>query len=55
MDAQQSTFKAAFKNQWYARPLFARIVAAWLALVLATGLWQGYGEWLSKGGVGDVL
>jgi hypothetical protein len=24
----------------------ARIVAAWLAVLLALGLWQGYGTWL---------
>jgi len=24
----------------------ARIVAAWLAVLLALGLWQGYGMWL---------
>lgn len=54
MDAQQSTFKGPFRNPWFTRPLFSRIVTAWLAFVLAAGLWQGYGEWLLKGGGGDV-
>ena len=55
MVAQRSTFKASFRNQWLMRTLVARGVAAWLVLVLAAGLWQGYGEWLLKGGAGDVF
>jgi hypothetical protein len=26
--------------------LVVRVVAAWLAALLAVGLWQGYGAWL---------
>ena len=55
MDAQQSTSRTPFRNPWFTRPLVARIVAAWLVLVLAAGLWQGYGEWLLKGGAADVF
>lgn len=29
-----------------ARPLVVRLAIAWLSLLLATGLWQGFGEWL---------
>jgi len=28
------------------RPLAVGLAAAWLALLLAVGLWQGYGQWL---------
>ena len=37
------------------RPLTVRLVVAWLSVLLATGLWQGYGLWLLKGGAGDVF
>ena len=36
------------------RPLVVRLWAAWLAAVLALGLWQGYGAWLLSGGAGLV-
>ena len=36
------------------RPL-PRLVIAWLSVLLAIGLWQGYGLWLLNGGTGDVL
>ena len=32
-----------------------RLVVAWLLVVLAVGLWQGYGAWLLNGGAGDVF
>jgi hypothetical protein len=32
--------------------LLARLAVAWLAAVLAVGLWQAYGEWLLTGGPG---
>lgn len=33
------------------RALVDRLAAVWLALLLAVGLWQGYGGWLlSKAG-----
>ena len=28
------------------RPLVAGLAGAWLVLLLAVGLWQGYGHWL---------
>jgi len=36
------------------RPLVVRLVAAWLAGVLAIGLWQAYGAWLLSGGPGHA-
>jgi hypothetical protein len=38
-----------------ARLRVARFVVAWLAAVLAAGLWQAYGAWLLGGGAGRVL
>lgn len=32
------------------KPLIARLVTAWLLIVLMIGLWQGYGAWLLGGG-----
>ncbi|HEY6126117.1 MAG TPA: hypothetical protein VIV63_15805 [Steroidobacteraceae bacterium] len=32
------------------RPLFRRLSLAWLAVLIALGLWQGYGTWLLGGG-----
>lgn len=32
--------------------LHARLAVAWLAAVLAVGLWQAYGEWWLNGGPG---
>jgi len=37
------------------RPLAVRLVVAWLFVVLAIGLWQGYGRWLLNDGAGDVF
>jgi len=34
------------------RPLAVRLVVAWLAVVLAVGLWQAYGAWLLGNGAG---
>ena len=51
MDARQSTFE----NPKFIRPLVVRIVEAWLVLVLAIGLWQGYGEWFFNSRGGDVF
>jgi hypothetical protein len=45
MDAQQ--LKPEVRRR--ARPQIARFVAVWLAIVLAIGLWQGYGRWLLSG------
>jgi hypothetical protein len=28
------------------KPLVVRLMAGWLAVLLALGLWQGYGAWL---------
>lgn len=28
------------------KPLVVRLVAGWLAILLVSGLWQGYGAWL---------
>ena len=36
------------------RPIVFRWVVAWLAIVLAVGLWQGYGQWLLGGGGAHV-
>jgi hypothetical protein len=36
------------------RPLVVRLAAAWLALLLAVGLWQGFGAWLLSGAGGHV-
>jgi hypothetical protein len=36
------------------RPLVVRLVVAWLAAVLALGLWQAYGAWLLSGGAGHA-
>jgi hypothetical protein len=48
MDAQQS--KPEIRQ--HTRPLLARLAVSWLALLLAVGLWQGYGRWfLRMGGV----
>jgi hypothetical protein len=46
MDAQQLTLEARHGTS----PLVVRFVVAWLAIVLAAGLWQGYGSWLLSGG-----
>jgi hypothetical protein len=37
------------------RPLAVRLGVAWLSVLLAIGLWQGYGPWLLSGGAGDVF
>jgi hypothetical protein len=50
MDAQQLKVRARHVS----RPL-TRLVVAWLAAVLAIGLWQGYGGWLLTGGIGDAI
>lgn len=42
MDAQAQKPEAARAP----RPLVAGLAAAWLALLLVVGLWQGYGRWL---------
>ena len=55
MDAQQPMFKARFKNPAFMRALVVRVIEAWLALVLAIGLWQGYGAWLVNSRGGDVF
>ncbi len=31
------------------RPRVVRLLVAWLAVLLAVGLWQAYGVWLSSG------
>jgi hypothetical protein len=36
------------------RPLIHRICVAWLAGLVALGLWQGYAKWLLSGGVAHV-
>jgi hypothetical protein len=36
------------------RVAVVRLAAAWLALLLAIALWQGYGEWLLSGAGGHV-
>ncbi len=36
------------------RPLVVRLAAAWLVLLLATGLWQGFGHWLLSEAGGHV-
>jgi hypothetical protein len=46
MDAQQPKPGASHA----ARPRVVRLVVAWLVIVLAIGLWQGYGAWLLSGG-----
>jgi hypothetical protein len=51
MDAQQSKLDASRDR----RPWVVRLVVAWLAIVLATGLWQGYGRWLLSSGGGNVF
>ncbi len=33
----------------FTRPRVVRLVAVWLLLVLALGLWQGYGAWWPGG------
>ena len=50
MDAQQFTSTRGFM-----RPLTTRILEAWLAVVLAAGLWQGYGAWWMGSRGGDVF
>jgi len=37
------------------QPQAVRLVVAWLSVLLAIGLWQGYGQWLLNGGAGDVF
>ena len=37
------------------RPRFTRLVIAWLAILLASGLWQAYGEWLFSSAASHVL
>jgi hypothetical protein len=37
------------------RLLLVRLVVAWLSVLLAIGLWQGYGLWLLNRGAGDVF
>ena len=32
-----------------AKPLVVRVVNGWLAILIACGLWQGYGAWLLGG------
>jgi hypothetical protein len=51
MDAQQLKVEARHRTS----PLVVRLVAAWFAILLAIGLWQGYGPWLLSGGGGDVF
>jgi len=51
MDAQQLRVSA----RRVTGPLAVPLVIAWLAVVLAVGLWQGYGRWLLNGGAGDVF
>jgi hypothetical protein len=36
------------------RPLVVRLAAAWLVLLLAVGLWQGFGVWLLSEAGGHV-
>jgi cytochrome c-type biogenesis protein CcmH/NrfG len=36
-------------------PRVVRLVVAWLAAVLALGLWQAYGAWLLSSVAGHVL
>lgn len=50
MDAQPPKLDATRVT----RP-FARLAVAWLVIVLAAGLWQGYGQWLLSSGAGDVF
>jgi hypothetical protein len=45
MDAQERKLGAQRRT----RPLIVRLVAACLAVLLAAGLWQGYGAWLLDG------
>jgi hypothetical protein len=35
--------------------LAVRLLVAWLSVLLAIGLWQGYGPWLLSLRVGDVF
>ena len=37
------------------RLLPVRFLVAWLSVLLAIGLWQGYGPWLLSLGAGDVF
>ena len=50
MDAQKPNLEVS-----HVTPLVVRLAGAWLAIVLAVGLWQGYGQWLLSGGAGDVF
>jgi hypothetical protein len=42
MDAHEQTFKAPRSATWRV----AGLATGWLVLLLALGLWQGYGRWL---------
>jgi len=37
-----------------ARPIVVRLVIAWLAVLIALGAWQGYGQWLLGGAAAYV-
>jgi len=54
MDAQQfesnSRPKAKPKARQAPQTILVRLGLAWLAIVLAAGVWQGYGSLLSGGG-----
>lgn len=59
MDAQRPIpkFRPKFrpKVSQVARTLVVRLGLAWLTIVLAIGVWQGYGPWLLGGGGGDAF
>jgi hypothetical protein len=49
MDAQEPEPSSERITRRTTQPIFVRCVAAWLAVVLVLGLWQGYGAWLLGG------
>ena len=55
MDAQRFKFNPRHKVRQVARTLVVRLGLTWLAIVLAVGVWQGYGPWLLSGGARDVF
>ena len=42
----EADFEAKRESRSVVRPIVFRLVVAWLAVVLAVGLWQGYADWL---------
>jgi len=53
MDAPEPAKKRDTRSPDF-RPLIARWLVAWLAVVLGVGLWQGYGQWLLGDGGAHV-